>query len=175
MSLRSAEDQHLLSAFKDRQSSNFLEPYMIILRRVAQGIHQHWQIRATEWVMVYPAFLLSCSLVYQQNMFEVFPAFAVLAGWATQPQWAIWLLLSAAIRLGALVINGTFKGFRYSPHLRVVASYAGAGFWGMFCLGFLIAAYHDLAPWSAPVAYSTLVLMEFLNIYRSWTDVYRKP
>jgi hypothetical protein len=147
---------------------------MIVLR-VYNGVKQHWQIRATEWLMVWPSILLAAALIYQRDMFIDSPSFRILQSWATQPGWAIWLLLVALVRLIALVVNGTFQGFKYSPHMRVTASYCGLAFWGFFCIGFLGSAYNGIGSWSFPVAYSTLVLMETLNIYRSWSDVLRKP
>lgn len=148
-----------------------LELDMIVLR-VARGIRQHWHIRATEWVMIYPAFFLSFILLFQENMFQ-FQGYAVVRTWANQPQWAMALLLCVSVRLAALVVNGTFVSFRYSPHMRAAASWCGLLFWGIYCLGFLQAAWIGVASWAAPLAFSTFVLMEYLNIYRSLSDVFR--
>lgn len=145
----------------------------MIVARVAKGIRAHWQIRATEWVMVWPAIGIGTALNFQFDMFDVSTSYTALERWATQETWASMVLICAMVRLVALVVNGTFRGFQYSPHMRAFASVMGIGFWSQFCLGFLSSAVFNGGAWSGAVAYSTFVLMELLNLYRSMSDVGR--
>ena len=73
--------------------------------------------------------------------------------------------------LAALTINGTFQGFRFSPHLRFGASLLGIFFWSQWTLGFLLSwASFGGAP-SAIVAYGTFCAMELANLTRSGSDI----
>lgn len=145
----------------------------MIVVRVMTGIRSHWHVRATEWLMIYPAVGMGAALIYQPDMFETSKNFEYVADWMTQPQWSLFALICALIRLIALTINGTFAGFPYSPHMRLSASLFGIFFWSQFCLGLVTAAIYIDGSWSGPVMYSMACLAELLNIYRSWTDIAR--
>ena len=112
-------------------------------------------------------------LRYQPDLFEVSPSFSRLAEIATQHTWSMIVLLCCALRVIGLTVNGTFAGFGYSPHLRLVSSLACLFFWSRYALGFLQAALEYGGSWSAPIAYSTFVLFEIINSYRAWVDVIR--
>lgn len=143
----------------------------MIVVRMATGVKQHFHIRATEWVMLYPSVLLGYVLVQFPNMFSAGQAFNTIARWGSESSWAIFVLMCALIRLGALLVNGTFSGFGYSPHLRLLASMFGAGFWSQFGLGFAISSLYGQSTWLLPILLSTFCLIEVLNISRSWTDI----
>lgn len=145
--------------------------FSMIAVRVASGMKSHFHIRATEWAMLFPTICLGVAMLYQNAMFATSPSFNVIAGWAPERIWALFVLVCALLRTIALVVNGTFQGFGVSPHLRLIASIAGAAFWSQFCLGFLVAALTGNGAWSAPIAYTTFCLMEILNISRSTSDV----
>lgn len=154
-----------------RQQPQQRSGYSMIAVRVVGGMKSHFHIRATEWVMLYPTIWMGVAMIYQDRMFSTSPSFSVLSGWAGENIWALLVLICALLRLGALIVNGTFQGFGISPHLRLFASFAGTLFWSQFCLGLFVAAITSGGAWSAPIAYSTLILMEVLNITRSWSDV----
>ncbi|WP_386681801.1 hypothetical protein [Loktanella sp. R86503] len=112
-------------------------------------------------------------LSLQDDLFSVSPSFAQLSQWADQPVWACIVTVCAIIRVLALIVNGTFAGFRYSPHIRAGASLVSMLFWSQFCLGFLIAAVSGEGAWTAVPAYSTFVLAELANLFRSGSDIGR--
>ena len=145
----------------------------MLVVRVMTGIRSHWHIRATEWLMTYPAVGMGVALLYQPDMFESSRSFEYVADWMTQQQWSVFALTCALVRIFSLTVNGTFAGFRYSPHLRAAASFAGVFFWSQFSLGLLYAALYGGGAWSGPVMYSMACLAELLNIYRSWMDIAR--
>jgi hypothetical protein len=145
----------------------------MIIVSVVRGVRDHLHIRATEWLMVYPAVFFGIVLLYQDDLFQNSASFAQVAAWADQSTWALCVLLCALTRLVALTVNGTFKNFTYSPHMRLTASFCGIAFWSQYCLGLLSTALLDNGAWSGPVIYSTLCLAELLNLYRSWTDIAR--
>lgn len=145
----------------------------MILLRTWQGIAHHFHARVTEWLMIWPAFWMGLALTGQPDMFSVSPSFATLASWADEMTWATLVLTCAICRAVALVVNGTFESFRYSPIIRGFASLLGVLFWSQFCLGLLVTALFAGGAWSGPVIYSTAVLAEVINVFRSWSDVGR--
>lgn len=144
---------------------------MLIVRRITRGVVDHLPIRVSEWVMVHPTLWMGTALMLQPDMFETSPSFAELARWADESVWSSIAILCAVVRFAALVVNGTFRGFTFSPHLRACASFAGVAFWSQFTLGFAAAAAHGEGAWSAVVAYSTLLLLELVNVHRSFADI----
>ena len=146
---------------------------MVIVRRVTRGVAAHFPVRASEWLMVWPTFWMGVALMIQPAMFDTSPSFSVLSRWADESVWSTLAVSCAFIRLVALVVNGTFERFPYSPYIRAFASFTGAGFWGQFTLAFFTAAMAGGGSLSAVVAYSTFLLAEFLNIWRSFSDLAR--
>lgn len=145
---------------------------MIILR-VYRGVADHFPIRFPEWVMLWPSLGLWVGLQVDPGMFSKSDSFSYLAAWANEATWAAILGLCAVFRLAALTINGTFKGFAFSPHIRAVASLVGVAIWSQVSLGFLMAFLFAGGAFSAVVAWSTPVIIELWNVFRSWSDVGR--
>lgn len=144
---------------------------MITLRRIADGVSAHFPQRVSEWLMVWPCVGMGVALNLQREMFQTSPSFAQLERWLGETEWAFLALMCGAIRLAALTINGTFAGFRYSPHLRISASFVSAFFWMQLCLGFVVPAASGHGGYLALVAYSTFVLAEAANVYRASRDI----
>jgi len=145
----------------------------VIVLRVYRGITDHFPIRVSEWVMAWPAIGLWVALQVDPQMFDRSPSFAYLAHWGDELTWAWVIGLCGVLRLLALTINGTFKGFAFSPHIRAAASLIGVAVWSQVSLGFLMAALTGGGAASGAIAWSTMVLMEVFNTYRSWSDVGR--
>lgn len=144
---------------------------MIILRRVYDGVADHFPIRVSEWIMLWPAMGLWVGLQLDPNMFGKSPSFAYLAAWGDEGTWGSIIGLCAVLRLAALTINGTFQGFAFSPHIRAGASLAGVAIWSQISLGFLMAYLFSGGAFSGFVAWSTPVIAELWNVFRSWSDV----
>lgn len=144
---------------------------MILLRRVAGGVANHFRVRASEWTMLWPTFGLYFVLMNDPTMFRTSPSFSVLADWADETTWALFVIASGIARLAALTINGTFRGFVFSPHIRAGASLIGVAIWSQVSLGFLMAWLTAGGAASGVIAWSTMVLLEIINTHRSWADV----
>lgn len=140
----------------------------MILLRIVHGVRGHFSVRASEWLMIWPTALSGVILLGSPTLFDGVPGYAALASWAEEETWGTLALWATAFRLAALVVNGTFAGFRLAPHARVAASGFGAFLWGQFCLGSLLS---PGATWLAPVLWSTFVLVELLNWHRAWGDI----
>ncbi|RAI01084.1 hypothetical protein DLJ53_17870 [Acuticoccus sediminis] len=144
---------------------------MLIVRRISRGVADHFPIRVSEWVMVHPTFWMGVALMAQPDIFDSSPSFAELARWADERVWSSIAILCAFIRFTALMVNGTFRGFTKSPHLRAFASFVGVAFWSQVTLGFAIAAGAGEGAWTAVAVHSTLLLLELVNVHRSFSDI----
>lgn len=145
---------------------------MIVVRSLVHGVKQHFTIRLSEWVMLYPAIGMWAGMTFfQPHMFATSKSFSKLAGHGTEDSWAFFVLVCAVARFAALVVNGTFDNFKYSPHVRALASIMGLLFWSQFSVGFLQAYFTVGGSVSAVFAYSTFVVLELANLYRSTKDI----
>ncbi len=142
-----------------------------LIVRVYRGIADHFPTRWTEWAMLWPTFGLWIALQLQPDMFSTSPSFSHVASWATERQWIAIFGLAMLCRFAALVINGTFKGFEFSPHIRAGASLVGVLIWSQVSLGFLTAFLFGGGALSGFVGWSLPVLLELMNTWRSWMDV----
>lgn len=143
----------------------------MILLRLAHGITDHFPVRKTEWVMAYWATGSTFCLLNQQSMFDLSPTYVKLSQIADEPIWAAFLFVVVLLRLGALIVNGTFENFTHSPLLRFIASLAGVFFWSQYCLGLTSAAIYSGGVWAPVVAFSTAVILEILNTKQSLEDM----
>ena len=143
---------------------------MIVLR-VYRGVADHFPIRVTEWVMALPALGMFVLLQLDPIMFTRSPSYEYLARWANESTWALIIAGCGITRLAALTINGTFHGFVWSPHIRAAASLVGVTVWSQISLGFLIAAIYGQGAGSGVIGWSSLAIIEIVNVYRSWSDV----
>jgi len=143
----------------------------LIVFRIYRGVADHFPIRVSEWVMVWPAMGMWAALQAMPDMFSVSPSYEYLARWASEQSWAWIIMACGMVRLAALTINGTFKGFAFSPHIRAVASIVGVAIWSQISLGFLMAFLTGGGALSGVIGWSTMVLLEIMNTYRSWSDV----
>lgn len=143
---------------------------MIILR-VAGGIRQHFGIRVTEWIMAAPLAGWALGLSLDPHTFASSPSFAEIARWGDEWFWSQLCLLAAFARLTALVVNGTFRAFRFAPHLRAVASAMACVFWGQIALGVFVAWFYGTGAWTGIFAYGSFVLIELWNVFRARADV----
>ncbi|MCF3931834.1 hypothetical protein L1787_00215 [Acuticoccus sp. M5D2P5] len=148
---------------------------MLTVRRIGHGVRSHIGIRATEWWALLPMAGMGLVLMGQPQMFETSPSFDTLERWASQGAWSTFAIMCASFRCLALIVNGTFAAFRFSPHVRAAASLAGAVFWWQLTLGFLDAALFNGGAWSAVIAYGSFTLAEVINVWRSFFDTAPVP
>ena len=138
--------------------------------RIVRGIVNHFPIRKSEWGMGFAALGMAMVLRFQSEMFATGRSFVTMAQMADEITWGILAITIGLIRGIALGVNGSFAGFGYSPHLRLLASILGLLFWSQFVLGILIAAIYHGGAMSGIVAYGTFCFFEFCNIYQSEWD-----
>lgn len=143
---------------------------MIVLR-IAGGIREHFGVRFPEWIMTVPLAGWAAVLLFDPATFGSGRSFAVIARYGDEATWGNLCLFAAFLRLAALVVNGTFRAFRFAPHLRAAASVVAALFWGHITLGVLVAALTYGSAATGVIAYGTFVLVELWNLFRARADV----
>ena len=143
----------------------------LILKPLYDGITGHFPFRRSEWIMLLPAFGMWLVFQTQPDTFDTSASFSRLAGWSDEQGWGLILLAIGVVRLAALTINGTFHQFRFSPHLRMLASLTGLLFWSQWTLGFIDAFLHDGGAAPAIIAYGTFCVLELANVYTSASDI----
>lgn len=143
-----------------------------LLLRTAEGVRQHFSARWTEWLMLFPLLGIGATLYVQPDMFTRAPHYLKLHEWAEESSWEIVILVAAVFRLSALVINGTFRWFRFAPHFRLAASIVAGAIWAQFSLSALIVFGLTGTTSLGPViSYGTLAIVEFANVFRAARDV----
>lgn len=143
---------------------------MIILR-LANGVWAHAGVRFTEWLGAVPLMGFGLAMYFQPDTLLTTPSFAVMLSWAGAAIWAMSTLFVANCRLIALFINGTFRSFPYSPLIRFIASCFASFFWSLVFAGVYIAWSENGGSPTAPIAYGTLMILEFRNAYVSRVDM----
>lgn len=143
---------------------------MIVLR-LASGIREHFPQRVSEWVLTVAILGWSAVLAGSESTFAHAPAFSELARLADEGTWALICFIVGMIRLTALVVNGTFRQFPYSPHLRGLASFIACIFWGQIALGMMAAWLISGAAGTGMVIYFAVMVQDCWNLFRAWADV----
>lgn len=134
----------------------------MIVVRLADGIKEHFPARASEWALAlilvnwgYVLLLPGDSFIRSGN---------TLGSFMTESMWGWACLFMGFSRLIALFVNGTFKGFRHSPHVRAIMSFLSCGFWFMITIGLMQTSSTGLA------VYPVLLLLDYYNAARASRD-----
>lgn len=144
---------------------------MIVLRRLAHGVWHHADVRFTEWLGAAPLLGVGYVLYAQPEVLSSTASFTTLARWAQVGTWSNVLMACALMRLIALFVNGTFRGFTHSPTIRFTASCVASMFWMLFTVGVYSAWREAGGSPTAPIIYGTLIILELRNAYVSRVDM----
>ncbi|MFG1465281.1 hypothetical protein V5F77_20565 [Xanthobacter sp. DSM 24535] len=112
-------------------------------------IRHHFRARATEWMLSGVMLLWGALLLRPGQAFSQ-PAYSELARIASEEWWGWICLITGAVRLVALIINGAM---RPSPHLRAGLAFLSSYFWFELSLGFLLAGGYGTALAVYPLAF----------------------
>lgn len=123
--------------------------------------------RLIEWLFAgmmlsWGAWLLSPAWTTFDN-----PQYAALASLAREEIWAAWSIGVAALRMGALVVNGRY---RRTPLLRIACSLLGLIWWLVLIHLFLITPQQN--PPAGFSWYPVFVLFEAVSCWRSAADAF---
>ncbi|MGQ4273380.1 hypothetical protein [Terrihabitans sp. B22-R8] len=124
----------------------------------------HFRARATEWIAAAGLTAWGVSLLRNEFAFASSPNFDNLAAMASEWQWGLICAAVGAVRLIALLVNGTYDGFQYSPHLRAATAFIACFVWCSIWIGFLPSP-------TATVAYFMILAFEINNVSRAAADI----
>lgn len=145
----------------------FPRPRPPLWLRLWRGVFHHFIHRLGEWLGT--AFLLQFGwlLYFPPPVFSPTNGFAVLAQWGSEERWGLACLGVGTAHLLALAVNGTFRRFRWSPHIRAACSLVAFFLWGQIVLGIWLSG-------TAPTGvgtYRIICCLEILNFLLAMRDV----
>jgi hypothetical protein len=105
-------------------------------RRLLDGITSHFLLRANDWIMTSMLLWVGAALLFDPELFHL-PTFVLLAQYASADFWGLLAVGVGFVRLAALVVNGTFPSFIWSPHFRTVGALLTCFFWFQLTLALL--------------------------------------
>lgn len=131
----------------------------MLTARVISGVANHFIMRLSEWTSALVLLNFGTTLLRTGVTFES-PGYATMARVASEDTWGWCLLALAAVRLGALVMNGTFDWFaRYSVYVRAVCASLSVFAW--FLIGICLLAGNPSVP-PGVGTYLTLMLTDIV-------------
>lgn len=141
----------------------------MIVVRIAAGIKEHFPARRSEWVLA--GFLGGWGVILgaPDAVFDTSRTFDGLRAFGSEASWAWTCLLIGAVRLLALLINGTFAHTaygRYSPHVRGSLAFLSCFIWTAISIGI----YNSGVSSTGLVIYPGLLFLEITNVSEALKD-----
>jgi hypothetical protein len=137
------------------------------LLRFWRGITAHLSTRITEWVAAAFMLQLGWTLYTPPDVLPGQPAWAILTQILYETTWGMVMLTISALRVLALGVNGTYAGFRFSPHVRALTAFLGCGIW----LQVVLSLWLSQVPGTALGTYRIILALECWNLWRAGLDV----
>lgn len=129
--------------------------------RVVNGCTHNFSLRVADWTLSSMLLVFGAILLGPEDTFKTGSAYAYLAKIAAENVWG-WACVSIAVlRLFALLVNGTFQGFRWSPHVRFGCALATCFIWFQISLGMGLAAVRP----TGLAVYPFLFLLDLYNTF----------
>lgn len=100
-----------------------------LIKRVAIGATHHFRLRVSDWFITLMLTTLGLILLQPGGTFETFAPFSYLKRFGSESTWGLVCVIIGSFRLFALVINGTFKDFRWSPYIRAIMAVLSCFIW----------------------------------------------
>lgn len=131
---------------------------------IFRNLVDHFPTRATEWITAAGLTSWGSSLLSNHGAFAGNPSFAIMAYMGDEQTWGSAALFVGVVHLIALFVNGSFEGFRYSPHLRTMTSGLACFVWCTVWVGLLHST-------TGKVAYAMILAIEINNCWRAAGDI----
>lgn len=107
----------------------------MIVVSIVKGIADHFPKRVTNWMLSGMLANIGFVLINRPGLFYEQPTYAFMVRLGSSDQWGVACVVLGGLRLMALVVNGTFAGFRWSAHCRSVLSSVTCLVWLQLVLG----------------------------------------
>ncbi len=137
-----------------------------LVARLWWGVAGHFHTRAPEWFAAACLFQMGWTLFVPPASFPVSHAWDSMAAMLPEEVWGAIMLMIGGLRLAALTVNGSFRRFRWSPHVRAGTAFLACGVWLQVVLGIWASA-----PSSTGLGtYRLILVLEFWNMWRAARD-----
>jgi len=123
--------------------------------RVLIGATHHFNLRVSDWLMAMILTTFGGLLLANPAVFDPAHSFAVLSQMAPAQSWGLSCLAIGLTRLFALIVNGTFPAFRWSPHIRFTMAMLSCFVWFQLTLGIALV----------PIATAALAVYPYLCLF----------
>lgn len=136
--------------------------------RIVRGVTEHFRARAPEWALSVMLVIWG-AIVYAPGDTFTTPAWSVMQLIADERTWGLSALIIGAIRLLALIMNGTFWTTWYgrlSPHVRAVMAFLSCFVWLQISLGLVLAGTVS----TGLAIYPLLLALDFYNVLSAAHD-----
>lgn len=140
-----------------------------VVLRIGYGISDHFKLRVAEWFATLLLLQFGLIILTTPDVFATSPGFRVMAQWADDTTWGIACLAIGGAHFAALTVNGTFRGFRFSPHIRALACALACYLWLQITLGIYLSG----AGSTGVGTYRLVLGLEFWNFVRACLDACR--
>ena len=129
--------------------------------RVVRGSTHNFALRVGDWLLA--STLASLGFILSQDPAAVDgnPAYDLMQRIAPTANFGFVCMAVGFVRLTALFINGTFRAFRFSPHVRFMMSMVSIFVWFQLALGAALAPTVTIAL----AIYPNLCLFDFYNTF----------
>lgn len=142
----------------------------MILVRVRDGVRHHFPARKAEWACAFMSLGIGIQFLQPESTFALSRAYAGMAAMAPEGVWGAACFGVGAIRLAALIINGTFAESwygRWSPHVRASLAALACFVWTTLWIGVVNSA----TPASLGLAIWPVVLfLDIANVVQATHD-----
>jgi hypothetical protein len=145
--------------------------------RFIRGMTDHFRLRAPAWIMSLILFGLGTALLKNPNVFThdvKAYQYVFLNRVFDQTVWAILCVTVGGARIVALIINGTFRSFPWSNHIRSIGAFLSCFLWFQIALGVWTEGFLDGWNTAMPI-YCGLLLFDVLNTYSAALEIDPSP
>lgn len=131
---------------------------------IIRDVRYHMSTRAPEWWAALLMLAWGGWLERPIDSFGAAPSFAFMRQMASEEDWGAFLIALAAVRLAALLLNGTFRATRrWSPMVRSAAAGLSAAVWAFIAtLTWGADAGSPITPLVAMIAAGEFILCLFV-------------
>jgi len=160
-----AAARHPAVAARQASQASLVEPDAVSLAaRFYYGMVDHFRLRAASWIMSLNMLGFGVSITINPDVLALpghSALYESLLRVAPASTWGFVCLGLGGFRLAALIVNGTFPAFPWSPYVRALGSFLSALFWLQILLGALSSDHLTLSV----SVYATFLAQDAFGLY----------
>lgn len=141
--------------------------------RIIYGMTDHLVLRAPSWIMSFVLLGLGIALYENPHTFThdvKAYQYVYLNRIIDQHVWAFACTFIGTARIGTLIVNGTWEGFRFANHIRAIGSGLACFIWLQIGLGVWQEGFLDGYTTAMPI-YAGLLALDVFNTYAAMLEI----